>query len=74
MDAKPIHAIRAARQRKGLTQQRLADKLGVTKATVSGWECGRNDPDPRTAIVLTHMFRGLRFEDIYPAEQGRAAA
>jgi transcriptional regulator with XRE-family HTH domain len=77
MDIHPTNPIRAARQRRGLTQQQVADKLGVTKATVSGWECGYNDPAPRAAIALTKILRGLKFEHIYPArndEQGRAAA
>lgn len=74
MDNKPLNAIRAARQRKGLTQQQLADKLGVSKQSVSDWECGRNDPAPRTAIAMTRMLPSLRFEHIYPAQQGRAAA
>jgi transcriptional regulator with XRE-family HTH domain len=32
--------LRRARQREGLTQQDLADKLGVLQATISNWETG----------------------------------
>lgn len=78
MDKKTTNAIRIARKRKGLTQQQLAEKLGLKKATVSGWECGQFDPSPRMAIALTRILRGLKFQDIYPAvandAQGRAAA
>jgi DNA-binding XRE family transcriptional regulator len=56
----------------GLTQQALAEAVGVKKATVSGWECGEYEPAPRTAIALTRLLPGLKFEHIYP--QGRAAA
>jgi DNA-binding XRE family transcriptional regulator len=74
MDSKPTNVIRAARQRKGLTQQQLGDKLGYTKQSVSDWECGRSDPPPRAAIALTRLLPGLKFEHIYATEQGRAAA
>jgi transcriptional regulator with XRE-family HTH domain len=32
--------IRTLREAKGLTQQQLADELGVTKGAVSAWETG----------------------------------
>lgn len=72
MVTKSTNSIRAARQQKGLTQQALAEAVGVKKATVSGWECGEYEPSPRTAIALTRLLPGLKFEHIYP--QGRAAA
>jgi len=31
------------RNKQGLTQQELADKLGVARATVASWEVGRTD-------------------------------
>lgn len=39
------NAIVQARQKKQLTQQQLADALGVTNKTISKWECGRGLPD-----------------------------
>ncbi|MBO4990051.1 MAG: helix-turn-helix transcriptional regulator [Clostridia bacterium] len=32
--------IKECRREKGLTQQQLADLLGITFKTVSKWECG----------------------------------
>jgi transcriptional regulator with XRE-family HTH domain len=40
MDQAP-NRIRAHRMRAGLSQQALADKLGVSKVTISSLECGR---------------------------------
>lgn len=37
--------IRALRLEKGLTQARLAERIGVSDRTVSKWECGRGAPD-----------------------------
>jgi transcriptional regulator with XRE-family HTH domain len=36
--------MKAAREGKGLNQQEVADRLGVSNATVSAWEMGRADP------------------------------
>ena len=37
--------IKSQRTRKGLTQQELADKIGVTDRAISNWENGRRLPD-----------------------------
>lgn len=42
---KHIRRLRAAR---GLTQEQLAEKLFVTRQTVSAWETGRAQPDLET--------------------------
>lgn len=37
--------LREARHNKGLTQQQIADKMGITKTTYCGYENGRREPD-----------------------------
>ena len=37
--------IRAARVRRGLTQEELAERLHVSRQTVSNYETGRSRPD-----------------------------
>jgi len=44
-------AIQRARQRLGLTQQAMADKLGVDRATVAVWETGRQYPAKHAGAV-----------------------
>lgn len=48
--------IRARREEKGMTQQELADRLFVSRQTVSRWESGSRTPDvilcKKIAIVL----------------------
>ena len=48
--------LKNARISKGLTQQQVADALGITKSTYSGYELGRREPD---AIKLTKLSRLL---------------
>ena len=44
--------IRDARRRAGLTQARLADRLSVAQATVSGWERGQRDPSASMLVRI----------------------
>lgn len=44
------------RKQHSLTQQQLADKLSVSRETVSGWETGRNQPDINTLRKLAKIY------------------
>lgn len=66
-------AIRNSRHQAGLTQQQVADHLGVSKATVCGWETGQYDPEPRNGIRLCRLLPNLSFVDIYPLPEEEAA-
>ena len=48
--------LRRARKAAGLTQQQLADRLHVTRQSVSSWELGRTEPDFETAGRLAEIF------------------
>ncbi|MBR2890522.1 MAG: helix-turn-helix transcriptional regulator [Oscillospiraceae bacterium] len=37
--------LRAARESKGLTQQQIADQMGIDKSTYCGYETGKRQPD-----------------------------
>lgn len=59
--------LRAARQALGLSQEALGLELGVTKATVSNWENGRDNPSvqflvlmpAKLGVSLDHLFGGV---------------
>ncbi len=49
--------IRSLRQRLGLTQERLANMLGVTWTTVNRWEAGSSSPTGMPARLLILLER-----------------
>lgn len=51
-----MNRIRELRKEKNLTQTDLAKRLNTTTSNVSGWECGKWQPDNDTLIKLAEMF------------------
>ena len=50
------HFLQILRKEKGLTQEQLAEKIGVTRRTVSRWETGNNMPDLDILIELSDFY------------------
>jgi len=48
--------LREHRQKQGLTQQQLADRLFVSNKTISNWETGKTLPDIESLIRLANLF------------------
>ena len=44
------------RKEKGMTQEQLAEKLGVARRTISRWETGSNMPDLDVLIELSDFY------------------
>lgn len=44
------------RKKYGYSQQELADKLSVTRQTISNWECGQGAPALDKAVELTKIY------------------
>ena len=44
------------RKKSGLSQEALADKLGVSRQAVSKWECGESLPDTDNLITISKLF------------------
>ena len=50
-----MNKIRELRKEKNLTQTDLAKRLNTTTSNVSGWECGKWQPDNDTLIRLAEI-------------------
>ena len=49
--------LKEARQMRGLTQQEVAERLGVSKSTYCGYETGRQQPDVRKIKQLAAILQ-----------------
>ena len=47
----------ALRRREGMSQEQLADRLGVTRQSVSKWESGAAQPELAKLVALSELFR-----------------
>lgn len=61
--------IREKRMALGLTQQQLADKVYVTRQTISKWELGKSQPDQLSLNLLANI---LQLKGITERKEGRA--
>lgn len=62
-----VHFGGAARE-KGLTQQALGDRLGVTNKTISRWETGCYLPDVEMLSLLSREF-GVSINELVAGER-----
>ena len=44
------------RKKAGLSQEALAEKLGVSRQAISKWETGASDPSTANLIALAKLF------------------
>lgn len=73
--------LRAARNAKGLTQQRLGDAIGVSKGAVSRWESDQDQPqmgllEPLCAtlmVSLDYLVRGEQAKGVRESAASYAA-
>jgi len=56
-------AIRAQRTRCNMTQEFVAERLGVSRQAVSKWENGTSDPSTANLIALAKLF-GVSVEEL----------
>lgn len=59
--------VRSVRKKLGLSQEKLAEKLGVTRNTISRWESGKVSPTADNLIALNRLL--AQAEDPSAAEE-----
>ena len=62
--------IRQFRQKKGITQQELADLVGVTRQTINALENARYNPSLLLAYKITQILGKNYIEDIFIFDEG----
>jgi len=50
------NSIKSNRQKLGITQEQLAEKINVTRQAVSNWENGKTEPDIETLTKIAQIF------------------
>jgi transcriptional regulator with XRE-family HTH domain len=68
-----VKTIRQLREERGWTQLELANRLGVTPATVYNWERARFEPTGSKLRLLARAF-GVSMDDIELPEAQKLAA
>ena len=59
--------LRRLRQEKNLTQEQLANMLGVSTQSISRWECGNTLPDVMLLPEIAQLY-GVTIDDLYRKE------
>ena len=49
-------ALKSIRKDNGMSQQVLADRLGVSRSTVAMWEIGGSEPDNQALLNMAELF------------------
>ena len=60
--------IAECRRKQNLTQEELAEKLGITYKAVSKWECGKGLPDASIMISLCQILK-ISVNDLLSGEK-----
>ena len=60
--------LRINRNKAGMTQEECAEKLGVSRQTVSNWENGRSYPDIRSVLSLGDLY-GVSLDELLKEDE-----
>ena len=62
---KEKNTLHCLREQRGLTQEEVAEELGVSRQSVSQWESGKTFPSVKKQIVLSRLYE-VPMEQLYP--------
>lgn len=61
--------LREIRQKEGLSQEQLAEKIGVTRQAITKWETGKGLPDIENLVIIAEIFKTTLDELIFASKQ-----
>ena len=61
---KLLNRVQEIRKQKGLSQEKLASMIGVSRNTISSIETGQYEPTAKIALLLC-LALDMKFEDIF---------
>ena len=73
MDQMIAERIQNLRKRQGLSQEELAERIGVSRQAVSKWESGQSMPDVEKIILLSNCFETTTdylLKGVKPTQEG----
>lgn len=73
MNVEVARRLAEARRARGITQEELAGRLGVSRQAVSNWERGETSPDTDNLIVLARLY-GMSLDELLGIERDDAGA
>ncbi len=68
MDLKTANKLQSLRKANGLSQDALAEKLGISRQSISKWERGESSPDTDNLIALAQVY-GISIDDIINSDK-----
>lgn len=68
MDTRINETLARLRSKRGLTQEEVANHLGITKAAVSKWECGQSMPDISLLPAIADLY-STSIDDLFSRVQ-----
>ena len=69
MNVETANRLMQYRKKAGLSQEELADKLGVSRQAVSKWECAESSPDTDNLIALAKIYN-ISLDELINGEDG----
>ena len=60
------------RKQKGFSQEELANRLNVSRQTISKWEVGESTPDMEKLVAISDLF-GVSLDEMVKGEEPKSA-
>ena len=68
MNIETANRLAELRKKNGLSQEELADKLGLSRQAVSKWERAESSPDTDNLILLAKIY-GVSLDDLLKSDK-----